>query len=203
MHTEFNAIIENLTSIGYAICEDFLPQNEVHALAEIALQHYANGEMAAAKVGKSNNNASLNIRGDSTLWLEENEANPAVQAYLCHMYALKHALNQRLFMGLQSFETHFAVYPVGASYQKHLDQFRGANNTRLISSILYLNEAWQAQDGGELRLYLEDDKCLDILPTGGKLVLFLSEQFWHEVLPAKRVRTSLTGWFRAREILAI
>jgi len=35
-------------------------------------------------------------------------------------------------------------------------------------------------------------------PTGGTLVLFLSERFAHEVLPAKRERLSLTGWFKSR-----
>jgi len=31
-------------------------------------------------------------------------------------------------------------------------------------------------------------------------VCFLSERFEHEVLPAKRERVALTGWFRRRGI---
>jgi Rps23 Pro-64 3,4-dihydroxylase Tpa1-like proline 4-hydroxylase len=42
-------------------------------------------------------------------------------------------------------------------------------------------------------------ESLDILPMAGRLVLFLSGEFWHEVRPAKRPRMSLTGWFRTRE----
>ena len=38
----------------------------------------------------------------------------------------------------------------------------------------------------------------DVLPEGGTLVCFLSQRFWHEVLPARRERLSLTGWFRGR-----
>ncbi len=76
-------------------------------------------------------------------------------------------------------------------------------NTRKLSSILYLNQNWQASDGGELRLYVNDDEWLNISPIGGRLVLFLSDQFWHEVLPAKRERLSLTGWFRTREFQPI
>ncbi|MFT6394425.1 MAG: SM-20-related protein [Methylophilaceae bacterium] len=40
---------------------------------------------------------------------------------------------------------------------------------------------------------------MDILPKSGRIVLFLSAKFWHEVLPATRERLSLTGWFRTRE----
>jgi SM-20-related protein len=35
-------------------------------------------------------------------------------------------------------------------------------------------------------------------PTGGCLVVFLSGEVPHEVLPATRERLSLTGWFRRR-----
>jgi len=38
----------------------------------------------------------------------------------------------------------------------------------------------------------------DVPPEGGTLVCFMSERFWHEVLPARRLRLSLTGWFRRR-----
>ncbi|HEY5930165.1 MAG TPA: 2OG-Fe(II) oxygenase, partial [Burkholderiales bacterium] len=65
----------------------------------------------------------------------------------------------------------------------------------------YLNQDWRDADGGELRLYLEREpltRHVDIRPDGGTLVLFLSEKFPHEVLPAKRERHSLTGWFKAR-----
>jgi SM-20-related protein len=67
--------------------------------------------------------------------------------------------------------------------------------------VLYLNEDWARDDGGELRLHLdaaEAGKIQDVLPVGGTLVLFLSEHFAHEVLPANRERLSLAGWFRTR-----
>ena len=84
-----------------------------------------------------------------------------------------------------------------------------------MTFILYLNENWQAEQGGQLRLYtdataenegnVEGDlqqgrqDYVDIEPQGGTLVLFLSERFYHEVLPATRERLSLTGWLRRRE----
>ena len=70
--------------------------------------------------------------------------------------------------------------------------------------ILYLNQNWLAEHGGELRLYLNHDDNLkstafiDVLPVTGRLVIFLSDIFYHEVLPATRDRMSLTGWFLTR-----
>ncbi len=37
-----------------------------------------------------------------------------------------------------------------------------------------------------------------ILPSPGLMVLFLSEDFPHEVLPATRSRHSIAGWFSGR-----
>jgi SM-20-related protein len=45
---------------------------------------------------------------------------------------------------------------------------------------------------------VNDTETLDVLPEGGTLVAFLSERFQHEVLPARRERLALTGWFRRR-----
>ncbi|HZF23121.1 MAG TPA: 2OG-Fe(II) oxygenase, partial [Burkholderiales bacterium] len=119
---------------------------------------------------------------------------------LAHFETLRLALNRELQLGLLEFECHFSRYAQGAFYRKHLDQFRGDRRRRL-SCALYLNENWGREDGGELRLYLdagEAGKFKDVLPVGGTLVLFLSERFAHEVLPGKRERLSLAGWFKTR-----
>ncbi|HDX9011350.1 TPA: 2OG-Fe(II) oxygenase, partial [Aeromonas dhakensis] len=45
--------------------------------------------------------------------------------------------------------------------------------------------------------YGDDEQFLmDVSPRGGRLVLFLSEEFPHEVLPANQERYSIAGWFR-------
>ena len=105
-------------------------------------------------------------------------------------------------MNLHDIETHLAVYPIDGVYLKHLDQLKQISDTptqvRQLSSVLYLNDNWQAHEGGELRLHLNSQEYVDFLPTAGRLMLFLSAEFWHEVLPATRNRISLTGWFRTR-----
>ncbi|MES2547628.1 MAG: 2OG-Fe(II) oxygenase [Pseudomonadota bacterium] len=202
-HNHIDTIIQSLSTQGYAICEDFLPVNIISALRKETQQRYINHDMRAAKTGLIHQAEQSAIRGDHIAWLDEDVINRDIQVYFSQMHALKVALNQQLFMNVQSLETHFALYPVGSVYQKHLDQFSHGNNakSRQLSSILYLNNDWQTDDGGELRLYLDENKYLDILPTAGRLVLFLSAEFWHEVRPAKRERASLTGWFRIRDSL--
>ena len=213
--TNFNALINTLSIQGYVIFDDFLAANIIVALREETDKRYINNEMAAAKTGLSQSkllgqSKPSKIRGDSISWLDEDSENINIQAYFAQMQALKTQLNQQLFMNLHSLETHLAIYPIGSIYQKHLDQFSQSldvnqtidakNNpkARQLSSILYLNADWQVGDGGELRLHLNALEYIDILPTAGKLVLFLSEKFWHEVRPATRERASLTGWFRTR-----
>jgi SM-20-related protein len=41
-----------------------------------------------------------------------------------------------------------------------------------------------------------DNSKIKVLPSFGTIVVFLSEEFPHEVLPAKRDRYSIAGWFR-------
>ena len=69
---------------------------------------------------------------------------------------------------------------------------------------VYLNPNWAPGDGGELTLYHSDQNhhgeqsqsMLTVTPSMGTLVAFLSEEFPHEVLPAKRDRYAIAGWFR-------
>ncbi|HEK0779309.1 TPA: 2OG-Fe(II) oxygenase, partial [Proteus mirabilis] len=95
---------------------------------------------------------------------------------------------------------HFACYEKGAFYKKHLDAFK-ENVTRRLTTVLYLNDEWAPQDGGELVIYdLDDNQLATVAPQGGRLVVFLSEQFPHEVLPTHKERISIAGWFRVNGV---
>ena len=193
-------IIDDLSENGYAICDAFLSAETIIALADKATRRYLTGAMTAAKTGQNTKISNVNIRGDRIFWLSEASENTSVLAYFSKMHLLRNALNLHLFMNVQEMETHLAVYPIGSVYEKHLDQFSQGEGVqaRQLSSILYLNQDWQADDGGALRLHLTERDFIDIAPTAGKLVLFLSRDFWHEVMVAKADRISLTGWFRTR-----
>lgn len=203
--------IEAIAGQGYAIIDDFLLPADIASLADIIKSKWLNGQMVSAKTGKSGLK-NQDIRSDYIAWLEEQDTTPAVQAYFRQMEMLRLMLNTQLFMNVQELETHVALYPVGGRYQKHLDQFsHGASHGsaldkiqhRQLSAVLYLNQNWQDHHGGALKLHLDEDNAIDILPNAGRIVLFLSAKFWHEVLPANRERISLTGWFRTRNYALI
>ena len=188
--------IDDIARNGYAIIEQFLPAEIISSLEEEARGFLSSGLMRKAVTGKNPNSSSDSLRGDFIHWLQ-NPNSSAQQTYQTAMHKLSAELNRSLYLGLFEFETHFAIYPPGKGYAKHLDQLKGSEE-RQVSTILYLNQNWHNTDGGELRLYLDEETHHDISPQGGKLVVFLSDRFWHEVLPARRERISLTGWFRKR-----
>ena len=194
--------LSQITKHGFCVMDNFISPTNILALAaEINLLN-ATSQMQIANTGRVPSDTNSNLRGDSIFWLNEAEASPAQQAYFEKMEDLRCGLNQRLYLGLFSLESHLALYPIGAGYQKHLDQFIGQED-RKVSAILYLNQEWKSEDGGQLRIYLDktnDHSTIDISPEAGTLVVFLSRDFLHEVLPAKRERLSITGWFRTRNI---
>ncbi|HEY8354912.1 MAG TPA: 2OG-Fe(II) oxygenase [Methylophilaceae bacterium] len=195
--------LETLAQQGFTLIDDFLPADLVGALREQALQLRSEGIMRKAGIGRNEDSRIISeVRGDSIYWLDDTGQSLEQTTFLTCMRTLQEQLNLYFFLGLFEFECHFAVYDPGAVYKKHLDQFRGQQE-RQITAVFYLNDAWRQQDGGALRLYLDDGDSqayLDIPPLGGRLVLFQSGRFYHEVLPAARTRISLTGWFRTRPL---
>ena len=105
---------------------------------------------------------------------------------------LRLQLNRDALLGLFELELHYAWYPPGAGYARHVDQPHGREQRR-VSLVLYLNAHWAPSDGGELR---ESSPTIgryrDIEPVAGRLVLFLTEGREHAVLPTRRDRLSLT-----------
>lgn len=192
MNPVFDAIADGLATNGYAVADQFLSQPEVEAI------HQGGGfgtdtDFKKAGIG---NKQSLQIqeaiRGDYIKWLNRRESPEAVRVYLQRLEELIQYLNRALFLSLKDFEVHMTVYPVGSFYKRHLDQFK-KDDHRKLSVILYLNNQWDEQHGGQLRMYLPD-QTKDILPLAGRLVIFRSDEIEHEVLPATRERLSITGW---------
>ncbi|WP_052043540.1 2OG-Fe(II) oxygenase [Oligella urethralis] len=116
---------------------------------------------------------------------------------------MKRAFNRYFFMGLKGVELHYARYASGTGYKRHVDQHH--NTTfRKITIVIYLNPDWTEDDGGELLIYdpLNPQRVLTrVLPIAGRTVIFRSELFEHEVLPSRKARWSVTGWFRDDERL--
>ncbi len=182
---------------GWAVEAAFLPETAIAALRTEAHRRDAAGAFHVAGVGRGANRVERSdIRGDRILWLDEHSRCAAEVPLWEALASLRDALNEAFFLGLDSFEGHYALYPPGAFYRRHRDRFRD-DDARVISCVLYLNEDWSARDGGALRMHLDDGER-DILPAGGTLACFVAEQFEHEVLPSARERLAVTGWFRRR-----
>lgn len=198
------AISTELAGRGWSVTRDFLPGNMSAQLRTALLSEWLAGTFRHAGVGRGSNfEINPAIRNDQVSWLCA-DTQGAFRDYLAVMDELRKSLNRELYLGLFDYEAHLAVYPPGAAYKKHLDQFRGIG-LRTVTTTLYLNDNWQMGDGGQLRLYLDDTDPLnymDVLPEAGTLVTFLSAQFLHEVLPARRERLSITGWFKVRDLNA-
>ncbi|MFB9867152.1 2OG-Fe(II) oxygenase [Vreelandella sulfidaeris] len=162
------------------------------------LMHRANyNGLDEAGIGRGQQHSlRKDIRGDAIHWLDRESA--AQRQYLDAMAELQQALNQALFLGLFEYEAHFAHYPPGAFYQRHLDSFRGRAN-RVISTVGYLTRDWPNDGGGEMVIYHPDEPHQEItrvVPEAGTFACFLSETIPHEVLPTRYPRTSIAGWFR-------
>lgn len=136
------------------------------------------------------------IRNDQIFWLDKktDSLTPIDRLVLERLNALTHCLKNYFRISLTEFECHYAVYETGHFYQKHLDTTH-ENNKRIFSFVIYLNENWEPQDGGQLLGYAQNEKIFEILPRIGQMVLFKSD-LEHEVLATHKTRHSLTGWIR-------
>ena len=188
----------DLSSSGISIRDRFVSDAEVRALRQCAHARELRGEFAAARIGgRGAQQRRESIRGDFTCWLRE-PLLPMEHVLVRRMEELRLQLNREAFLGLFELELHYAKYPPGSAYARHVDQPLGTSQRR-VSLALYLNPEWQRTDGGVLRIHGTQDGCIDIEPLGGRLVCFLTSGREHEVLEARCDRLSISGWFRARE----
>lgn len=188
----------DLAGRGISIQDDFASPAQVDELIECLDLRRARGDFAPARIGAGQSlQRREDIRGDSICWM--NPPLLAAESRLLESFEqLRLQLNREAFLGLFELELHYAAYPAGQGYARHVDQPRG-NHRRKVSVVLYLNRDWTPTLGGELRLFWEADQAIDVRPLAGRLVCFVTEGREHCVLPARRERLSITGWFGARD----
>ncbi len=183
-------LVEQLCEQGWSYQQNIIPAQWVSALADLCHKR----TFLQAGIGQGVKNLiNEAIRSDSISWIDHQETDPAISYYLDLVKQVQQLLNQEFFLGLNGFEGHFSRYPAGAFYKPHYDCFAN-DKRRAVTFIIYINQNWVPENGGQLCLHLSDGPQI-IEPIAGSMVCFLSEQILHEVLPTHVERMALTGWF--------
>lgn len=199
----FSFITSELATKGWAVVDNFLSFEWASELQEEHRVQLQRGNFSLAGTGRNNDyRLDSTTRGDWILWLDQENSMSAQYQYLLLLEQLRLAVNRDLLLGLYGLEAHAAIYSPGTFYQRHLDSFQ-RSNLRTLTTILYLNPRWRHKDGGALRFYMDEEPeghYIDILPESGRLVIFLSDCYHHEVLTTHRERSSITGWFSRRSM---
>lgn len=199
---QYESIIEDLIEKKYSIVEDFFDVTEVEMLRDTLLKKYEEDNFKKAAIGNRTNEViAKSIRGDFILWINEANASVAEQLYFKKINSLVSYLNRTCFMGILQKEFHYAVYPEGTFYKRHLDTFQN-DGRRKLSMVCYLNnENWQPENGGELTIYTQkngEETQINIYPYPGRVVIFESQELEHEVKPVRVPRLSITGWLKTQ-----
>ena len=192
MNNLYENITQALVDNGYIIIKDAFKSDLSKRLLESAS---VKSDFQEAGISSASDlHLDKKRRRDKIYWLDAD--GDAQSDFLEFTKGLEEYLNKELYLGLSYYESHFAIYEKGDFYEKHLDAFKNSKN-RVVTTVFYLNDDWQEDDGGELIVYDENGNFLaEVTPTANTLVVFMSEQFPHEVKPANKKRYSIAGWFR-------
>lgn len=199
-------VVDALVADGHAVLPGFFSTEACTALRAELQALDAAGALQPAAIGRGElRQQRSDIRGDRMTWLQ-----PEWRAggdYLACLDGLRRVLNEQLFLALAEVEAHYACYPPGAGYRRHVDRHqagaagRPGQGERVISTVTYLNEpGWPADGGGELVLHSPSAGEVVVPPEGGTLVVFRSDDLPHEVRPSRCLRYSIAGWMRTRAL---
>ncbi|KAH7474429.1 [Skp1-protein]-hydroxyproline N-acetylglucosaminyltransferase [Phytophthora ramorum] len=218
--------LQHPESPGFVVKEGFLGRLNALAVRD-ALTELAQSEaFHEAKVGAGENlRNDRAVRGDRIHWIQtprnlnalkegEKNVSPAILHLRRQVEALVYGLKQvSPELDLRNVvSTQFAIFPGdGARFVKHFDTYSNAQRderggmfkdglVRLVTCVYYLNDQWETEDGGQLRVHLKGAQLLpesnwDIPPTLDTLVMFRSLDVEHEVLPTYRERKAVTIWY--------
>ncbi|WP_445456612.1 2OG-Fe(II) oxygenase [Flavobacterium sp. HNIBRBA15423] len=196
----YEKVIQDLLKQQYSVVDHFFSMEEVENLRNSLLQKHDENEFKKAAIGNQFNEQIIKtIRGDFISWIDETQKNEQESVFFDKIEHFTNYLNRTCFLGIQEREFHYALYPIGTFYKRHLDTFQN-DDSRKLSIVCYLNsEDWQEEYGGELTIYKEEE-TINIFPLKGRMVVFESQILEHEVKPVQRERLSITGWLKTRKL---
>lgn len=191
----FNTLVDSFIDNKIGIAENFLSPSLALHLKENLIKLFANKQLQSAGTGNNANVVHNKLmRSDIIYWLDRKHNNQFENEFFDLMDSFVIFLNSNCYTGITDYEFHYTLYEIGSFYKKHIDQFK--NDTgRQYSMVIYLNEDWQAEDGGELCIH-HKGYLQNISPNNGKTVFFKSIELAHEVLITNKARMSITGWLK-------
>lgn len=193
------ALVADLHEKGWSWQPGLLPDDLFQGLRSEILAFDGVDALAPAGIGREDDyQLDRTVRKARISWLDGQS--PAQAAFFDWADELRAALNRSLMLGLFELEACYAVYPEGGFYDRHLDSFEGARN-RIVSLVIYLNDAWSPKDGGAILIWPEgaenmDPPVAEILPEGAGVVVMLSETVPHAVAETHRRRYGMAAWWR-------
>lgn len=190
------SLLDKLSTTGVSYSDVALSDSDRNNWLEVLKSHQSLGLFKPASIGRESTlQQNTTIRNDVISWLEDERTTDS--EILKALNAWRTYLNQSLFLSTRTTEAHFAQYASGHFYKRHKDQ-HDSKTSRILTFVVYLHSHWKSGDGGELVVTDGDsEKVKQIIePLPGRVVIFKSDEIWHEVRKSMIERYSLTGWFR-------
>lgn len=185
-----------LESKAWFAKEKVIDSNLCFQLSRALKVKQSDKSLSVAALSKNHSNLnSKSMRDSSISWIEDWNETEGLRSLYKILDNIMLSVNNYFRLPIKSFESQFALYENGGFYEKHIDKTKKSNR-RILSCIIYLNDC---PEGGELVIYRQgsETEIAQVLsPKAGSLVLFFSDQIYHEVKPTKLLRLSLTTWFR-------
>jgi SM-20-related protein len=191
----FNTLIDSFIDNKVGIAENFLSKSLASHLKANLTNLYAGEQLLSAGTGNDKTTVHNKlVRSDKIYWLDRSHHDSHENDFFDLMDTFISHLNSTCYTGITGYEFHYTMYETGSFYTRHIDQFKN-NGSRQYSMIMYLNEDWKENDGGELCIH-HSDHIQNIQPVNGKSVFFKSSELEHEVLLTNKPRMSITGWLK-------
>lgn len=198
MQNEFQRLIDSFITDQVGITTNFFSAGLADGLRANIRQ--LKTDLLLHQAGTGNGEVSRQdqmVRSDQIHWLDRAHVNESEQEFFVLMDAFVIFLNSTCYAGITDYEFHYTHYGIGSFYKTHLDQFSN-NSSRKYSMIIYLNQHWRQDDGGELCIHHSGKPEQLISPDNRKGVFFRSDELLHEVLLSHQPRMSITGWLKVK-----
>lgn len=196
--------VDLLKNQGYFVRDDLFSHESIDATRRQVAEMMKQGKLMPAAEYRSDDDPFRDRRArDDYIAFLSTEKDFETTGPLCSLLKTTVAIEQDLshcFMLHGKKEIQLAYYKGnGAGYQRHRDAFPTDDpediEQRRLTLIVYLNDKdWSAEHGGSLQISRRKQVIDEVIPVGGRVVVFLSGVMDHQVMPSYHDRIAMTTW---------